>query len=628
MTKKILSFLFLVLITPFIGVSQEVLSELTTNPIIHAHSQLGIPKAALGDTITLPFVDDFSELGIYPNPAYWMDDFAYVNAFYAVNPVSIGVATLDGLDSDGMPYEFVINQPHGLADQLTSKYFDLTGYSPGDSLYLSFFYQPQGYGNAPETEDSLVLQFAVPTDTTPTWKSVWKATGTSLSLDSSFTQVLIPVVDADYFTNAFQFRFINYATLSGNVDHWHLDYIRFEEDRNINDTLFTDVAMVYPLSSVLKRYQAMPWEHYKVNPEGAMGDSLYFFIYNYSGTTHNVTFRYLVTDENDEIIDSLSSQAGNVPPLIPCSNISFTTCGGAPFTNNFDSIFPTDYTGDVVEFLIEGSLKRINADIDHENDTVYYTQRFANYYAYDDGTAESAYGLNVAGASLAYRFVTPKSDTIRGVQIHFSPVLLDVSDRKFQLAVWAGDNTPIGDPIYVSDSLYSPQYLNYGPNGFWTYEFDSVFTVDGTFFVGWIQESNDLLNVGFDRNKSSNENMFFDLSGDQNWNQSNLKGSWMIRPLFGGELPNYNSVSENRPSSKNDFKVFPNPTSGLVNIMSQVNLQSSNYQLRVFDSVGKMVKQESFQPQLNLGDLPKGFYMLNIADLQGKGSYTYKIVLR
>lgn len=31
--------------------------------------------------------------------------------------------------------------------------------TPADSVYFSFYYQPQGYGDAPETDDSLVLQF-------------------------------------------------------------------------------------------------------------------------------------------------------------------------------------------------------------------------------------------------------------------------------------------------------------------------------------------------------------------------------------------------------------------------------------------------------------------------------------
>ena len=33
------------------------------------------------------------------------------------------------------------------------------------------------------------------------------------------------------------------------------------------------------------------------------------------------------------------------------------------------------------------------------NDTVYHTQRFYSHFAYDDGSPESAYGINVTGAN-------------------------------------------------------------------------------------------------------------------------------------------------------------------------------------------------------------------------------------
>jgi hypothetical protein len=41
---------------------------------------------------------------------------------------------------------------------------------------LSFYYQPQGYGNAPEKDDSLVLQISTKTGI---WKNIWAAPGTS-----------------------------------------------------------------------------------------------------------------------------------------------------------------------------------------------------------------------------------------------------------------------------------------------------------------------------------------------------------------------------------------------------------------------------------------------------------------
>jgi hypothetical protein len=58
--------------------------------------------------LTLPFIDDFSQHYFYPNENKWVDYNVYVNSSYPVNPISYGVATFDGLDSIGYPYNFFI----------------------------------------------------------------------------------------------------------------------------------------------------------------------------------------------------------------------------------------------------------------------------------------------------------------------------------------------------------------------------------------------------------------------------------------------------------------------------------------------------------------------------------------
>lgn len=75
-------------------------------------------------------------------------------------------------------------------------------------------------------------------------------------------QVMIPVTNTASFENDFQFRFRNYATLSGNVDHWHIDYVRFSDARHYQDTVYEDVAYVYPAYSLLNKYGSMPWSHF------------------------------------------------------------------------------------------------------------------------------------------------------------------------------------------------------------------------------------------------------------------------------------------------------------------------------------------------------------------------------
>src|SRR5690606_24103151 len=107
--------------------------------------------------LSLPFLDDFSQNYHFPDENLWQDINVYINSNYPKTPPSYGVATFDGLDSTGFPYDFSSQIAHGIADSLTSHPIDLTVIN--DSVYLSFQYQAGGNGNAPEVEDSLRLDF-------------------------------------------------------------------------------------------------------------------------------------------------------------------------------------------------------------------------------------------------------------------------------------------------------------------------------------------------------------------------------------------------------------------------------------------------------------------------------------
>ena len=136
--------------------AQEHVVPLTQNPAyLHAKAQ---GHSAPKSRAVLPFIDDFSYEGPYPDANLWQDKEVYVNNTMSATPPTRGVATLDGLNEYGRPY-FAQPFNSGLADSLTCLPLDLSGYTPNDSIYLSFYYQPQGLGFAPEASDSLFLYF-------------------------------------------------------------------------------------------------------------------------------------------------------------------------------------------------------------------------------------------------------------------------------------------------------------------------------------------------------------------------------------------------------------------------------------------------------------------------------------
>ncbi len=119
----------------------------------------------------LPFFDDFSQSNLYPDSTKWTDNAVMVNDGFPLCPPNRNGATFDVLDANGRVYSYAISNPF-VSEYLTSVRIRLDSImepepralTPADSVYLSFYYQPQGNGNAPEEQDSLVLQFGLTTE--------------------------------------------------------------------------------------------------------------------------------------------------------------------------------------------------------------------------------------------------------------------------------------------------------------------------------------------------------------------------------------------------------------------------------------------------------------------------------
>ncbi|MBM3455220.1 MAG: hypothetical protein FJX80_08740, partial [Bacteroidetes bacterium] len=199
---------------------------------------------------------------------YWLDESVYWNHRFAIDPRSVGVATFDGLDKNGNPYQYGSISPN-YADALTSKTIDLSTFGASDSIYLSFLYQPQGFGDEPENSDSLIVEFYQANGAN--WERVWSVEG---SPTHPFKAATIPVLDSEYFTNGFKFRFRNYGSLAGALDHFHIDYVHLRSLSYASDTLFKDFAFSYPITSLLDKYTSVPWDHYQNSDENRMTDSL------------------------------------------------------------------------------------------------------------------------------------------------------------------------------------------------------------------------------------------------------------------------------------------------------------------------------------------------------------------
>jgi hypothetical protein len=554
------------------------------------------------DTLELPFFDDFARHGNLPHTPFWIDEYAFINTSYTVNPVTIGVATMDAIYSDGslngtgsIPFE---------SDFLTSAPINLD-YPGRTDIYLSFFYEPMGLGDVPEAWDSLTVEFFAPDSAR--WETVWHVPG---SANSTFQEVFIQVSENRFLKKGFQFRFKNYAshyTLSkpdqvGNVDHWHLDYVYLDTARSSNVTAINDVSMISPMPSILKNYEAIPWQHFPRAYLTELKPTLEIRYRNNDTTVRNVTRILKITDLAYHETDSVNGGAVNVQPgVLNVFN----------FPYNYPFIF---YDADSTVFEIMSYL--VTEDLDYKyNDTVIRFQQFFNYYAYDDGSAENGYGLigsGSANASVAYQFNTFRKDTLRGVKMFFNRTYNDASQDYFRIGVWDHDKTTgsPGELIYASNPV-KPQYEN-ELNAFVTYEInDTLLVLSGEYYVGWIKTTERMLNVGFDRNMVNNDKIFYNLG--QGWQNSGFSGSLMIRPIMGKALPAEPTSSATLKAPDIQLQIYPNPANTFFSLDLQDIVNPAEWSVSLYDLQGKSVYiNPADLRQHPISHLPTGIYILRL----------------
>ena len=576
-----------------IATGQEVVSTLVSNPVLKAGKVLVTKNKS---AITLPFFDDFAYDFPVVDIDLWQQSSVFVNRTYPINPVTVGVATFDGLDEYGFARDFSQVNPSEPSDTLLSQEIDL---SVVDTAYLMFYFQGKGIGDAPQFNDLLVLEFR---NDTLGWEQVWYSNGQTMQ---EFKKIINLINEPKFLHNAFQFRFRNYATVSGNFDHWHIDYVKLDEFLTPNDTIqLNDVAFVYTAPSFLKRYEQMPWTHFKNDKLAEMNDTAAIFLRN-NGAGINVDYQYNVFENNNLI--------AHYPTLGVSRNVSVfdydSIIGNFEFTNPPISISSSVFTSsfpDSVSFKIEHIISTGLLD-NKWNDTLCFQQEFNSSFAYDDGVAESAYGINASGAKLAYQFKLNRPDTLRAIQMYFPQMLDSVNHIPFQLTVW-DDNAGYPGNI-IHQQQVNPEHTEKGD--FHYYYIDSSFQMLGAFYVGWVQTTSDLLNIGLDKNKLANDYMFY--NAGSGWSNSIYPGAWMIRPIVSmDEL-----VLTQIESKKKLFKVFPNPAKQELNII----VSTTDNLISIYNLHGKLVKQSFFSItncKLNITDLSSGMYVVEVRSKKGR----------
>lgn len=617
----------------------ELLVDLEAIPLSKIYSE----KRSVAQ-LELPFFDDFSQGLSYPLRSLWDAQHVFVGTGYANGLSTPGVATLDAISKTGELHP-TASVSQFSSDTICSHPINLN--FPGDtSIYITFWYQPQGKGNQPQQQDSLLLEFF--DSATDEWVSAWVASAdftsktlneknhlqpqrsktiTSELLNFQFYRVHFPITDARFLTSNFRLRFRNYASvaenihvpgLRGNSDHWHIDMVWLDKGRSFSDTLLNDISFLEPMGSILKNYKSVPWSHFTLAQPNELDNQLSFTVkyHNLGRTTWNVTRRFVIENLSNNQQYTFSSGAENI---FAFGQVELTRLFLYDFQTNSADSARFKYTS----YLITD----INPETHHLrwNDTIRYIQSFYNYYAYDDGSSENGYGLYGEGTQngrVAVRFTNYKPDELKAVYFHFNRTFNDANKKYFKLCVWADANGKPGDLIYEQLGV-RPAFTG-KLNGFELIELDEPLWIEaGTFYIGWTQITADFLNVGFDLNTPNKSKIFFNISGQ--WSNTQYDGSLMIRPVFGQiyQIPTNSNLVDRLLS----FDIYPNPANSSVSL--NISGYTGDVDIKVFNSIGQLVlTAPKSSGVFDVSRLPAGVYVVSVATKQGRSGTKKLIVVR
>ncbi|WP_020537013.1 T9SS type A sorting domain-containing protein [Lewinella cohaerens] len=593
------------------------------------------------NSITPPFYDDFSYDNPVPVAGLWLDKEVYVNKEMPFNPPSIGVATFDGLSNRGRPY----GDGYGPADRLTSTYLNTIN----GNWTLSFWLQRGGIADRPEVQDSLVLQFR---DEEDDWISIMSFEGMAanqpFSVRDSFQFYSAPV-SADYQHDRFQFRFINYNDRTGFRDNWHLDYVRLDNNPTGSED-FNDIAFTYPPDYILENYTSMPWRHFQPQLNEELRTNIDIGVYNHFATDQNASPSFASIEELNTGINPF----GAVPTLFNGleSNVAAQesilrtySLQGDPtgFSNVYDNyaaqMGSSDFNNlDDIDFRLSYSLTNTSQeglDFVQRNDEVSRITHFGEYFAYDDGTAESAIQTS-ANRQVAVAYTASVADTIHGVQMHFANTNDGFPDQQFRLRIWIGelDGTPeysqIYEPVFPSaffDTLQGfTSYRLLDENG----DLAPLAIPAGTFYVGWQQASScdfsECISIGYDRNRPQAKAFIFaDNGAGFNPVSGITEGALMLRPYLNSEI-GVTSVESLQDTRTVDLKLFPNPVRDQLFLKTNMEDQQ-NTQLIIYNATGQEVFRQSFAEVVNISTLSAGIYFAQLQGIDGNQSAPQRLIV-
>lgn len=541
------------------------------------------PSSRLQDQpLTLPFEDCFTS-NVIDTTLWEYSVHLHIQRSATWFPPDLGVLVFDGADSSGAGYYPSIYTTYpGYRDSIVTHPIDLSGYSPGDSLYLSFYLNKAYRIDTPEANDSFLVYFK---DAEGQFQPIWAVNGAFSNTDT-FQYIQIPIRDSAFFHNQFQIVFKTYGNLNGRYDVWLLDCVYLNKNRSYNDRYPNDVGIQSFSSLPFSQGRAIPIRHW---------DGLLFplniRISNLSDSPYGGTFHYSVQD-------ILHNQPFNQP-----------SSGAQPFSlNPYTSVQLVGGISDQVSWNQEGRLQYTffldPATANPRNDTLLLTYSLDSVWHYDDGESEAGYGLFNKGA-IAQQYVLSQPDTLTAIWIQFHPVASNYQNKPFYLAIWQGSS----QPTLPTHKQFTRITFTH-PNQFVRYPLTTPIPVQNAFKIGIIQVDDNPIGVGFDKDGTIPNVIFYE--NDNQWRVSQFRGVLMIAPeLASGKKGPLVNVEAHSLDQKR-FRVYPNPVRDVLTI--ELGPEGNQCEIQVTDLMGREIVHFAGKRKvtLSLANWPGGVYCVQI----------------
>jgi hypothetical protein len=615
----------------------QAMAQLQLEPIRRHVPQPSKTQGSAGRTkalepMQLPFWDDFSFTNparpTSPNDTLWETGaHVYIGNGLAINPPTIYAASFDGLDSAGLPYNATDILANGYTDELTSRQILLSGADKG-STYLTFFFQWKGNGDPPDKADFLAIEFK---DDQDKWVERTRIYPGGHTDKTRFYDTMLYVAGDKYYHDKFQFRFRSYGRESGPYDVWNVDYVHLDDDRIPETRKFRDRALASQPNSMLGSYSAIPLVHFIQNPRF---NRAFINLFNLSGAsavglTTTAEFTNYYSDQaplnySAELKDTLG---GDILEHQRLQYAYVNATDAAPLLQlgpTLDSIdmrvqIVLDSKDDDDEQV--GSVPIPGYDL-RVNDTLTTVYHFADYYAYDDGSAEYALSLITSGNRCVVEFpmLTEDYAYLTGFDIYMPNYGIS-ANQTMDFLIYGpspGGEGPAKIPSLVFNRTISGQgldtFFHVGP-------IIPAIQVKDVFYVGWLAPSIGKPTVGVDYGNDTGNRIYVNTNGIWEQNPNGFTSSVMIRPYVQPSEPPLVPVIPG--VEKGTLTVFPNPCQGTCFIRGNYD------ELALMNSIGQPIPFEEEQlddrTRLSFPTAAPGLYLLKIT--RGKYSRIEKLIV-